>query len=209
LTPYYERDGIVLYVGDCREILTEMATDSVDLVLTDPPYGVGLDYGGGVDDREFRLDWIEECRRVSRGPVVFTVPSTKLFDLPRPDWIGCWHKPRSFGFWATPFYPHWEAIVFYGMAGKYLRSDVWTANTEKPNGHPAPKPIALWRELLACLPGDLVLDPFLGSGTTLRATKDLGRRGIGIEINPDYAAIAVARLSQEVLTISKYLTRQS
>ena len=69
------------------------------------------------------------------------------------------------------------------------------------NGHPCAKPLLAWRWLLEKVsePNDLILDPFMGSGTTLRAAKDLGRRAIGIEIEEKYCEIAVKRLAQEVL----------
>jgi site-specific DNA-methyltransferase (adenine-specific) len=71
-------------------------------------------------------------------------------------------------------------------------------------GHPAPFPIAMARDHVASWsnPGDLVLDPFSGSGTTAKAAKTLGRQFIGLEVNPDYCAIAEQRLAQEVLALA-------
>ena len=74
--------------------------------------------------------------------------------------------------------------------------------TEQPekNGHPCPKPINAWKSIMcnSSLEGHTILDPFMGSGTTLRAAKDLGRKAIGIEIDEKYCEIAAKRMAQEV-----------
>ena len=198
MTPYYSDDFVTIYHGDCREIMPTL--EPVDLVLTDPPYGIGLVYGEETRDSKQIFTEILQLLTEIAYPTAFTLPSTRLFDLPlRPDWIGVWYKPMSFGFWNTLFYPHWEAICFYRFDGKLGRDDVWVANTEKPNGHPTPKPLTLWKPLLSSLPGETILDPFMGSGTTLRAAKDLGRKAIGIEIEERYCEIAAKRMSQTVM----------
>lgn len=199
---FYEEPGITLYCGNCREILPLLEFDAM---LTDPPYGKGLQYGssGVVDNTETFLDYLR-LLSAQVVPTVFTIPSTKLFDLPRrPDWVGCWYKPMTFGYWNTPLYPHWEAVVFYNVAGLKLGCcDVWISNPEKPDDHLAPKPIQLWSVIFAIMPGNVVIDPFSGSGTTLEAAKNLGRRAIGIEIEPRYCELTVKRLRQEVLSFA-------
>jgi tRNA G10 N-methylase Trm11 len=177
VTPYFTSvDGsVVLYHGDCRDVLPEL---EFDVIVTDPPYGKGLDYGdGSVDSHEAFCRLVEWLPTFGK-PTAFTVPSTKLFDVPRPQWIGVWHKPLSMGFWSTPLYPHWESICFYNLTGKLGHGDVWVHNTTKPNGH-----------------------PFVGSGTTLRAALDLGRTAIGVEIEERYCEIAALRLEQQVLPL--------
>ena len=203
--PYYQDDAVTIYNADCRDVLPTL--DKVDLLLTDPQYGKRLNYGGKTDDS---TDWFKENTRwlVSlEVPLIFTCPSSKIYDIPKPDWIAVWHKPLSFGFWSTPMLPHWEAICIYNQPLKITRSDVFVSNPEKPNGHPAPKPLSLLREILSVFPAEIVVDPFMGSGTTLRAAKDLGRKAIGIEIEERYCEIAADRMSQTVMPLQIKDTR--
>ena len=203
--PYYQDDAVTIYNADCRDVLPTL--DKVDLLLTAPPYGKRLNYGGKTDDS---TDWFKENTRwlVSlEVPLIFTCPSSKIYDIPKPDWIAVWHKPLSFGFWSTPMLPHWEAICIYNQPLKITRSDVFVSNPEKPNGHPAPKPLSLLREILSVFPAEIVVDPFMGSGTTLRAAKDLGRKAIGIEIEERYCEIAADRMSQTVMPLQIKDTR--
>lgn len=196
MTPYYQDDACTIYHGDWREVEPDLR---YDCIVADPPYGKMLDYGNGIPDT--RNTMIGNCiDMVSIGkPLVFSIPQTRLFDVPQPQWIGVWYKPMSMGFWKTPFYPHWEPLCFYHLAEKLGHDDVWVFNTEKPNGHPCPKPLGLMLSLVGVMPGEVVLDPFMGSGTTLRAAKDLGRKAIGIEIEERYCEIAAKRLAQGVL----------
>lgn len=199
-TPYYQDDAVVIYHGDAHALAPLL---EFDVVLTDPPYGVQINFGDESTDSQ---KWfVRHCQMLADigRPTAFTVPATKLFDIPRPQWVGVWHKPMTFGFWSTPLIPHWEPIVFYGMPTKARRSDVWTCNPQKPNGHPTPKPEPLWRGILAAMPEGVVLDPFMGSGTTLRVAKDLGRRAIGIELEERYCEIAANRMAQTVLPLGE------
>ncbi len=181
-----------------------MLAGHYDAVFADPPYGIGKKYGESQSDS---LDQFAETMRWLAGlevPTAVTIPATRLYDIPRPQWLGVWHKPASFGYWATPFFSHWEAVCFYSLGPeKRMQQDVWSVNPEKPNGHPTPKPMLLMTSLLRALDRDRILDPFCGSGTTLEAAKALGiGRAIGIEIEPKYCEIAVKRLRQEVLPLS-------
>ncbi len=93
----------------------------------------------------------------------------------------------------------------YLSLGLGARADLFihTESSEK-NGHPCPKPFILWEKLLlrgSPLKGQTIIDPFMGSGTTLRAAKDLGRKAIGIEIEEKYCEIAAKRMEQEVLPL--------
>lgn len=205
---YYEDDSCTIYHGDCREILPTLG--KVDLVLTDPPYGVDLKYASYGDSEKnwFELmdDLIPKMRAVA-DMVIF--PSCQIKRLGwfyknhPPDWLIAWHK-GSPGHVSKIGFNDWEPLIVYGRTHGLSMHDYFSiTNDEKMGayGHPCPKPIrwAKWLIDRACPDAGTVLEPFCGSGTTLRAAKDLGRKAIGIEIEEKYCEIAVKRLRQEVL----------
>lgn len=203
--PYYERDGITIYHGDVREIGPLL---DFDVIVGDPPYGVSKKYGGPFVDTAEEAEAVWAWMLAQGKPTCFTFSHTRLFDLPeRPQWIGVWNKPFTGGVVSIGCSPSWEPICFYRLP--YLKSgfkrwrDVFTVGVEFAGGpsgdHPTPRPVELMRLLIQVMPDGVILDPTMGSGTTLRAAMDLGRRAIGIEINEDYCRIAVERLRQGVL----------
>ena len=212
--PYYQDDAVYIIHGDCREVLPLIPDKSIDLVLTDPPYGVDLDYGGYDDSFANWCKLIDTTlpmmRQLSSGCVL--LPTSKLeaeaylFAHYMPDWRICWFKgascTRSFvGF------KDWETIFVYGKPKGAQFHDYFHAKAndvrEKIIGHPCPKPVewALWLISKCSLVGDLILDPFMGSGTTLVAAKKLNRKCIGIEIEERYCEISAKRCSQSVMKL--------
>ena len=118
-------------------------------------------------------------------------------------WTVAWEKPNSVGF-ERKFAPQWTPIVVaYRQPTKFWGKDHFRCPiTPQPEmEHPTPKPeqVMRWLVTQSTEIGDLVLDPFMGSGTTLVAAKNLGRRAIGIEIEERYCEIAAKRLSQGIL----------
>jgi site-specific DNA-methyltransferase (adenine-specific) len=203
--PYFEENGLTIYHCDCREILGRLCADGFDAAITDPQYGIGEDYPSGVDD-ESSVSLSLYVLTYLRGTAARTAltPGVKnLFIYPKPTWTGSFSYPAATGKGPWGFVC-WQPILFYGKdpyGGQGSRPDSMTSNESAgKNGHPCPKPIGQWKWLVArtTLPGELILDPFMGSGTTLRAAKDLGRRAIGIEIEERYCEIAAQRLNQEV-----------
>jgi len=185
---------------------------AVDLVLTDPPYNVGLDYGDKVDDErtdygEWVESWFSECKRVSK--ILLVTPGVANVTLyPKPLWMGCWFKHGSPSRCPTGFNA-WEPILIYGKRIGEQTTDVFDAileSDDKALGHPCPKPVVLFRQIIELYsePGDIVLDPFLGSGTTLLACRKTGRIGLGFEINPDYESIIRERSMQDVSKIDEW-----
>ena len=210
MQPYYERGGITIYHGDCREILPTLS--GVDLVLTDPPWNVGRDYGPETDDMQapdvfsaWIASWMPRVLRL--GTTVLVTPGIRnlaIYLAYQPKWILAWHKP--FGVGRTPVgFNNWDPILLWGKwrkrhYGDYILEPL--ALGDKTLGlHDCPKPLNLMRTLISRNSDDegLVLDPFMGSGTTLRAAKDLGHRAIGIDIEERYCEIAANRLAQDVL----------
>ena len=215
--PYYDHAGITIYHGDCREILPLLP--KVDLVLTDPPYGVNGGSGTKGIARSHKHcylsipdspEWVKaeviprfcECLEICERAIV-TPGSIVFCSYPQPDSFG------SLVQWACVGMQKWgradsQPIFYYGRYPRVGKTISFCSfNSTRPpedNGHPCPKPIGVWKSLLSkgSLEGETVLDPFMGSGTTLRAAKDLGRKAIGIEIEEKYCEIAAKRMSQEV-----------
>lgn len=200
--------------GDCLEVMRGFPDKSIDLVLTDPPYNaknIGPNsrvYEGQVmqlplkEYKKFCRDWMREAKRVSKR-IVFTPGIANVCYYPQPDWIACWHKPASVSFNRFGGFNAWEPLMLYGKMpkGKRLPQDYILENTlnfskggEKM--HPCPKPINLMKRLVETFSndGDIVLDPFGGSGTTAVACKQQKRNYICIEKEGKYADLCIERL---------------
>jgi len=227
LSPYYEKDGIAIYHGDCLGILPQLPCDSVDLVLTDPPYGVAYvtswrargdklrkPIANDESLKAFAAAWPHCLRllRTDRHWYVFASPRKIHEMLPitgNAKHTIAWDKGDrgTVGDLECGFGEAWEAIL-YGMKGRrklngkrprtVIRHD-WSATMDPQ--HPTVKPVGLLRQLIGMSTdaGETVLDPFMGSGTTLLACKAEGRRAVGIEVEERYCEIAANRLSQGIL----------
>jgi DNA modification methylase len=204
MTPYYSHAGITIYHADCRDILPHL--EPVDLVLTDPPYGVGFSYGEYKDTAEnFSKSILPVIVNLSdRYPMAAFCSMRQMRILPPFQWVLCWNHPGSTRRNAVRGFSIWEPIFLYGRGWNVANDAITLAdcvNHDKGNDHPCPKPLRLFKWLLSLHPGENILDPFMGSGTTLVAAKQLGRKAIGIEIEEKYCEIAVKRLAQEVLDL--------
>jgi hypothetical protein len=219
VTPYYQDEYVTIYHGDCREIDAWL---TADVLVMDPPYGIGWtrppmkahangganaghagianDHDTSVRDQALRL-W-----GADRPSVVFG-----SFYAPHPAGMRqtlVWRKPPDSGLVGsvTGFRRDAEPVFLCGKIPK--RSVSWSSvlvsvegsisHVGARAGHPHAKPDDIMRQLVGLWPG-IVADPFMGSGSTLRAAKDLGRQAIGIELEERYCEIAAKRMSQEVL----------
>jgi site-specific DNA-methyltransferase (adenine-specific) len=207
--PYYQDSAVTLYHGDSRQILPLLGR--FDLLLTDPPYGVGMDYGDITDDGLLIKNVVVPlvvAALVTCDRAIIT-PGTRFAWLyPNPDDIGAAYFPAGNGFSSWGFRCS-QPILFYGK-------DPHPSNRKRPNsvsitqasdecGHPCPKPFQWinWMVNRGSLEGHTVLDPFAGSGTTGRACKDLGRKCVMIEREERYCEIAARRMGQEVLNLTQ------
>ena len=205
--PYFRDDAVVIYHADCHDILPKLP--EVDLVLTDPPYGMNYQHGarkGGV-----RLGMDEEHVIGDDG----RFDPRPLLSFPRVILWGANHysdtlaASRGWLVWdkrcGIPSNDQSDCEMAWTswMTTARLYSRYWNGGgINEERYHPTQKPIALMKWCLELVPDtQTILDPFMGSGTTLRAAKDLGRYAIGIEIEERYCDIAAKRMAQTVMAL--------
>jgi DNA modification methylase len=192
IKPYYhdEQYGITIYHADCRGILPHL--DPVDLVLTSPPFlddDVPIEY----------YEWLLGILSIPYKSFVMFNSSRRLIEICRrfnPVKVLIWDKVRT----ESAF--RYEPIFVFGeMSNGLIFNDCirHLPVIGKKQLVPYENPTALYQQLLRYFPSDTTVDPFMGSGTTLVAAKQLGRKAIGIEIEEKYCEIAVQRLQQGVL----------
>lgn len=200
-----------IYNEDCVNLLKTFPDKCVDLVVTDPPYGMSYEsnhYRGGnpfgkiAGDTFFDPSWITEFKRLAKKAVFVFCRWDNLKDLPQPKSFIVWVKNN----WSAGDLNHeygrmWEGILFYPMESHEFKKrmpDVIDVRRLPPTEllHPTQKPLPLIKLLIEnnSVVGDIILDPFLGSGTTAVAAKELDRNYIGIELEKKYCDIAELRL---------------
>lgn len=195
--------------GDCLELMKGMEDGCVDLVVTDPPYNVGLDYGEQTDDERNDYEkWIKvrfkEMMRISKR-ILITPGTLNEWYYPIPKWMLIWVRSNALSFSTIKGRHVYDTILWYGDSpvNPIGRDVIDIPITKQPDtgNHPCPKPLKLFKRLvdMASIKDDLICDPMCGSGTTLVAAKQLGRRFIGFDISEDYCNIARERLRQEVM----------
>lgn len=229
LKPYYDENGITIYHGDCREVLPTL--EYIFFCLTDPPFGIGELTGGygraqnhgghgrtiiGDKDLSVLQDIAPILYRGIGEPgwlVTFCgarrmLETGQLFKDAGFDYYGelIWDKGAP-GLGFTIRYAHESMLVFRKGNAEREKDAVISIQREAVDRiatqlrHPHEKPVSIMKSILK-LGSGVVLDPFMGSGSVLRAAKDLGRKAIGIEIEEKYCEMAVKLLKQETLALT-------
>lgn len=194
MKPYYEHGGIQIYHADCRDVLPSLP--KADLVLTDPPYGIFA--CGGKWGKKADLQWdkkpASEIEKVIAKGSESIVWGGNYFPLPPSrGWLIWWKRDRVQS--AADVEMAWTSR---DMNSRLIDHPIAATNAERC-GHPTQKPLRVIRWCLTFFPdAKTIIDPYMGSGTTLRVAKDSGLEAIGIEIEERYCEIAAKRLQQEV-----------
>lgn len=219
--PYYEDRWSTIYHGDCRELLPMII--EADALVTDPPFGI--DWGRATwsdrsEDYPSLIGWlVAESERIVSDGLCFVFQAMQN--------VSRFHEwfPAGFRIFAacknfaqirpTAVWHSWDPVVFWRNGSNsaprstHLNRDYHVGNVSglflERQIHPCPRPLDTMRYIvsISCCVGARVLDPFAGSGTTLLAAKQIGRRAIGIEIEEKYCEIAAERLRQTVFDFSE------
>jgi len=210
MEPYYQDDAVTIYNADCRDVLPTL--DKVDLVLTDPPYGIERFKKGSLrfgrndvanSDLSIGLTWDvapteETLNTVLEAGTNAVIWGYNNLPLPRSEHFLVWDKYQTVDNFASAELAYVNALI----PAKVFRYPIHQHNQTKAGGHPTEKPVSVMRWCIGFFPdAQHILDPFMGSGTTLRAAKDLNRKAIGIEIEERYCEIAAKRMSQMVMEL--------
>ena len=207
--PYYSDDHVTIYHGDCLELMPSL---TFDCIITDPPYGIALDTDYSSWNGSTRTYEPIVGDESAFDPTPFLGWPVAMFGanhfahlLPSG---GTWHvwdkRDRAKSNFLSDFEIWWTS---YPSGPSRIHRHQWICGVHpgtRPEriSHPTVKPVPVLAMVVHTRPeSDVILDPFMGSGSTLRAAKDLGRRAIGIELEERYCEIAAQRCAQEVLAL--------
>lgn len=235
-------NDIELICSDAIKALQKLNDNSIDLIIADPPYNLGKDYGNNSDNQsfddyiKFTKIWLSEANRVLKPTgTIYSFMGVQfishLFNIMSKDcglsfnsWI-TWYYTQGIGR-TKGFSPRHEDILMFTKSDKYTFNldavrvpqkyyrarnnmrganpgDVWEFShihycNQNRQKHPTQKPEGLIERMVLASSneGDIVLDPFVGSGTTMRVCQQTNRKGIGIDLNPDYITMSQNRLNE-------------
>jgi hypothetical protein len=221
MTPYWSGDGVTLYHGDCRQVTEWLAAD---VLVTDPPYGIRWKRPGlasqhnPVSHHGIAGDEDTSLRDAALAAWGASRPAA-VFGSLRAQYPAGWkrmlvfHKPLRAGMIGNqmPWFSNWEPIFVLGAwpsqtpaLDAVIATSALSASGYSGYGtryqHPHAKPVDVMETLIAACPPGVIADPFAGSGSTLVAARNQGRRAIGVEIDERYTERAARRLDQGILT---------
>lgn len=222
IKPTWESDcgTVKLWLGDCIDVMNSWPNKEVDAIVTDPPYGVGVDYNS-FDDTESEVGKLAErvlhqFKRVTHR-IALTPGNNRQHLWGIPSWTMAWIEPAGNGRSSWGF-QCWHPIMVWGKCpylrnGLGARRDIFDDNRGHVIDveHPCPKPFkfTLWLvKRMSALRTDIIADPFMGSGTTGVAALRLNRKFYGIEIDPKYFKIAKQRIQREIKCKEQFVTKR-
>lgn len=188
-----------------------MNSEKADMVFTDPPYNVNFKYNSYDDTKVDYLKWKETCDAwlktwLGLTPKIVLTPGCNNLELwariSEPTHIGCWIKTNANTTGRITHLWQWEPIFFIGKFERKRASDVFTHHVdsgflrdETTGNHPCPKPVRLWQDIVENFSNekDILFEPFCGSGTTIIACEKTNRKCYGMEIDPHYCDVIIAR----------------
>ncbi len=224
MKPYFESELITIYHGDCNEVLSTFSDESFRLIATDPPYGIKylsnhrqqkFDIIEGDD--KYPVDWLLQAKRIcSSSGTIYIFCNDRSFDDARKALYQAkfqlqktlvWDKMNVTAGNLENYGDRCEFILFGSRRYKpKLRGSRDGNLISIPRVyshqllHPTEKPVSLMSYLVmkSTDPGEITIDPFMGSGTTLLAAQQLGRPAVGIEVEEKYCEIAAHRIEKEL-----------
>lgn len=220
LRPYYQDNLVTIYHGDCGDLLSSLP--DVDLIVADVPYSFGLNstdegasWGDLMNAAQVYAGWLREFRRLTttNKGAAWVFNSWRSFPIlargaSEAHWpitsLMVWDKGRMGAGPLRGLRPRYELCALLMHEGFKIQNrkltDIWLEPLphRKPTGHKSEKPVSLVRKIISESGGSLILDPFLGSGTTAVAAKELGVRCIGIEIEERWCEVAARRAEKAI-----------
>lgn len=216
-----------IYTGNNIEIMSEFKNFSIDMCLTDPPYNLGIDYGKYYNDNmtydeymDWCTEWFNILNKKVKDKIIFTCGNKNLAmwcKIKEPTVIACWHRPNTRTSVNLGLLNNWEPILIYSKTKDkinalrdyysfYVQMGICRTFQKEKKEHYCPKPHDLWMQLVLDYSnkGDIVIDPFMGSGTTAVICIETGRNYIGCEINPNF----VDGISNERIKKAKYIPQK-
>ena len=221
MKPYYQDETVTLWLGDCREVTDWLAAD---VLVTDPPYGIGWKRPelAWTHNPEAHDGIAGDGDTVARDAALTAWGAARpalVFGSLRAPYPGDWKRMLVFrkpiiggGLIGNrmPWFTNWEPVFVLGAWPKQVPALDSVISTAAPSvsgysgyttryQHPHAKPVDVMEALIAACPPGVIADPFAGSGSTLVAARNLGRRAVGVEVDERYCETAARRLSQMTL----------